>query len=328
MSITIESIVQAPIQGMSLEWVAGTAARDKPITNESTDPADLIGHLNLIHRGRIHVFGREELSFLIRLDEARRRNLARDLAGGHPPGLIFAEGLEPPAALIELCDEQAIPLLRTQLSAGKVIDRIRHYLSKALAKTGSTHGVLMDVLGMGVMISGESGLGKSELALELVSRGHGLVADDVVELIAIGPQTLEGRCPNMLQNLLEVRGLGLLDIRTIFGEAAVRRRIKLKLIVQLVRRSAMDTEYERLPLEALTETLMGVKIRKVVIPVAAGRNLAVLVEAAVRNTILQLRGIDSTRDFIERQNQLIQASTDEEIASSQLSIPSIMPKPN
>jgi HPr kinase/phosphorylase len=173
----------------------------------------------------------------------------------------------------------------------------------------SLHGVLMDVLGMGVLIAGDSGLGKSELALELISRGHGLVADDVVDFSRVGPQTVEGRCPGLLRNMLEVRGLGMLDIRTIFGETAVRRRMRLKLIVQLVRRGAPEGEVERLPLEAQTQDVLGVPIRKVVIPVAAGRNLAVLTEAAVRNTILQLRGIDSTDLFAQRQRRLIAGET-------------------
>ena len=305
MTITIKDLVDAQSAGAELRWVAGKKGENSSLRADLVDPSDLIGHLNLIHRDRIHVFGKEELHFLNRMDDARRRNLSKDLAGGHPPGLIFADGLVPPVGLCGLCDEHDIPLLSTALPAARVIDRIRGYLSKALARSESVHGVLMDVLGMGIMISGESGLGKSELALELISRGHGLVADDVVELTQVGPTSLEGRCPYLLQNMLEVRGLGLLDIRTIFGETAVRRRIKLKLIVQLVRRSTMETEYERLPLEELTETILGVRIKKVVVPVAAGRNLAVLTEAAVRNTILQLRGIDSTHAFIERQNKLI-----------------------
>jgi HPr kinase/phosphorylase len=198
-------------------------------------------------------------------------------------------------------------MLGTPLPAARIIEFLRVYLTKAIAKTCSMHGVLMDVLGMGVLISGESGLGKSELALELISRGHGLVADDVVELARIAPHAIEGRCPPLLRDLLEVRGLGLLDIRTIFGETAVRRKMTLKLIVHLVRRSTMDDAYQRLPLEALTEDVLGLAIPKVVIPVAAGRNLAVLTEAAVRSTVLQLRGFDTTGEFLARQRKLIES---------------------
>jgi HPr kinase/phosphorylase len=305
MSLNLHHLVQADIDDLKLQWVVGKDTTPVCLPDQILDPADLIGHLNLIHRNRIHVFGKEELAFVERLDDKRRLHLGRDLASNHPPGLIFADGLTPPTYMVEICQQYGLALLTTPLSAAKVIDRVRMFLAKVLARTTSMHGVLMDVLGMGVLISGESGLGKSELALELISRGHGLVADDVVELSQIAPHALEGRCPALLQNMLEVRGLGMLDIKTIFGETAVRRRIKLKLIVQLVRRSTLETEYERLPLEALTETIIGVSVRKVVIPVAAGRNLAVLVEAAVRNAILQLRGIDSTQQFIEKQTRLI-----------------------
>ena len=162
----------------------------------------------------------------------------------------------------------------------------------------------MDVLGLGVLITGESGLGKSELALELISRGHGLVADDAVELSRTSPHVIDGHCPALLQNMLEVRGLGLLNIRTIFGETSVRRKMKLKLVVHLVRATAQD-KFERLPLQDMTQDMLGCPIRKVMLQVAAGRNLAVLVEAAVRNTILKLRGIDTLNEFMELQAHAI-----------------------
>jgi HPr kinase/phosphorylase len=168
------------------------------------------------------------------------------------------------------------------------------------------HGVFMDILGLGVMITGESGLGKSELGLELISRGNGLVADDAVDLYRINQTTIEGRCPELLQNLLEVRGIGLLDIRAIFGETAVRRKMRLKLIVHLVRKETLERDYERLPHEPLTQDVLGVPVRKVVIQVVAGRNIAVLVEAAVRNSILQLRGVDTYQEFIARHQRAMQ----------------------
>jgi HPr kinase/phosphorylase len=150
-------------------------------------------------------------------------------------------------------------------------------------------------------------LGKSELGLELISRGHGLVADDAVDLFRINQTTIQGRCPDLLQNLLEVRGIGLLDIRAIFGETAVRRRMRLRLIVHLVRRETMERDYDRMPSEPLTQDVIGIPIRKVVIQVVAGRNIAVLVEAAVRNTILQLRGIDTYEEFSQRQRKAMDA---------------------
>jgi len=218
----------------------------------------------------------------------------------------LADGEVAPDALLSMCERAQIPMFATDQSSAFVIDVLRAYLSKHFADRTTMHGVFMDILGMGVLITGESGLGKSELGLELISRGNGLVADDAVDLYRINQTTIEGRCPDLLQNLLEVRGIGLLDIRAIFGETAVRRKMRLKLIVHLVRRETFDRDYERMPSEPLTQDVLGIPVRKVVIQVVAGRNIAVLVEAAVRNTILQMRGIDTYQDFIERQRRAME----------------------
>jgi len=214
--------------------------------------------------------------------------------------LILADAQTAPEALVSMCERAQIPMFSTRESSAFVIDILRAYLSKHFADRASMHGVFMDILGLGVMITGESGLGKSELGLELISRGNGLVADDAVDIYRINQNTLEGRCPDLLQNLLEVRGIGLLDIRAIFGETAVRRKMRLKLIVHLVWRETFERDYDRLPHEPLTQDILDVPVRKVVIQVVAGRNIAVLVEAAVRNTILQLRGVDTYQEFISR----------------------------
>jgi len=213
--------------------------------------------------------------------------------------------------LLSVCERAQLPLFATRESSAFVIDLLRAYLSKHFAERTSMHGVFMDILGMGVMITGESGLGKSELGLELISRGNGLVADDAVDLFRINQTTLEGRCPELLQNLLEVRGIGLLDIRAIFGETAVRRKMRLKLIVHLVRKETMEREYERMPAQPLTQDVLGIPVRKVIIQVVAGRNIAVLVEAAVRNSILQLRGIDTYADFVARHHKAMESTRDE-----------------
>jgi HPr kinase/phosphorylase len=197
-------------------------------------------------------------------------------------------------------------MFATPESAAFVIDVLRAYLSKHFADRTSMHGVFLDILGLGVLITGESGLGKSELGLELISRGHGLVADDAVDLYRINQTTIEGRCPDLLRNLLEVRGIGLLDIKAIFGETAVRRKMRLKLIVHLVRRETLERDYDRIPYEPLEQNILGIGVRKVVIQVEAGRNIAVLVEAAVRNAILQLRGINTYEEFVERHRRAME----------------------
>lgn len=307
MSVSVRTLFDQNHEELGLRWLAGEAGSSRTATPGSIEPADLVGYLNLIHPNRIHVFGQAEYRYTERLDEGQRQSLMTGLIRGRPPAVILAEGLDAPPALLEAARGDDLPVIGCPLPAARVIESLRAYLTKAIAPSCTKHGVLMDVLGTGVLISGESGLGKSELALELVSRGHGLVADDVVELARIAPHAIEGRCPPLLRDLLEVRGLGLLDIRTIFGEAAMRRKMTLKLIVHLDRRSSLDAEHERLPLEALTEEVLGLPIPKVVIPVAAGRNLAVLTEAAVRSTILKLRGFDTTGDFLARQRRMMES---------------------
>ena len=293
------------------EWVAGLGASerrfDEIAIREARSGADLVGYLNYIHPYRVQILGEREIAYLTNAtQEDCARRISR-IVTLEPPALVLADGQEPPDALLSLCERAQIPMFATQASSAFVIDVLRAYLSKHFAERASMHGVLMDILGLGVLITGESGLGKSELGLELISRGNGLVADDAVDLFRINQTTIEGRCPDLLQNLLEVRGIGLLDIRAIFGETAVRRKIRLKLIVHLVRRETLEREYERIPYEPLTQDVLGIPVLKVVIQVVAGRNIAVLVEAAVRSTILKLRGIDTYQEFVERHRKAMDA---------------------
>lgn len=302
--LTVQDLVNDNVDDISFKWVAGQSAADRLIPDNGMAAADLIGHLNLIHPSRIQVFGREEMDYYTRFGTRRRVHHLEELLAGGVPAILLADNLPATEDLIQNCENSHVPLLSTSVPAAELIDLLRIYLSRRLAPTTTVHGVFMDVLGLGVLITGESGLGKSELALELISRGHGLVADDAVELSRTAPHAIDGHCPELLRNMLEVRGLGLLNIRTIFGETSVRRKMKLKLIVHLVRATAQD-KFERLPLQDMTQDMLGCPIRKVMLQVAAGRNLAVLVEAAVRNTILKLRGIDTLAEFMERQSAAI-----------------------
>lgn len=313
--LTVQDLIDDNHEKIPLSWKAGNQAGNRPIPDNGLSAADLVGHLNLIHPSRVQVFGREEVDFYVNFDAQRRPQLLQDLLAGEVPAIVLADDIQPPDDLRQFCDLHGIPLLSSSLDAAQIIDMLRIYLGKKLAPRTTLHGVFMDVLGLGVLLTGESGLGKSELALELISRGHGLVADDAVELSRTAPNVIEGQCPALLQNLLEVRGLGLLDIRTIFGETSVRRKMNLKLLVRLERYRS-DATFERLPLQDLTETVLGLPIRQVVLQVAAGRNLAVLVEAAVRNTILTLRGIDTMGNFMGRQAQAIRESSRQALARS------------
>jgi HPr kinase/phosphorylase len=312
--ISAEALFEEHRQALQWEWIAGHAHPerrfDEAAVRNAQSAADLVGYLNYIHPYRVQIVGRREVAYLNEATpEVAERRISR-IVTLEPPVLIVADAQVAPDKLVAMCDRAEIPLFSTAESAGHVIDVVRGYLSQHFAERTTRHGVFMDILGLGVLLTGESGLGKSELGLELISRGHGLVADDAVDLYRVSQTALEGRCPELLLNLLEVRGIGLLDIKAIFGETAVRRKMRLKLIVHLVRKETMDREFERLPYEPLYEEILGVQVRKAVIAVDAGRNLAVLVEAAVRNTILQLRGIDTYQEFIERHQRAMQKASE------------------
>jgi HPr kinase/phosphorylase len=282
---------------------------DDAAVRDARSAADLVGYLNYIHPYRVQIVGRREVAYLSSANaEVQERRISR-IVTLEPPVIIVADDQPPPERLVAMCDRAEIPLFSTPDSAGHVIDLVRGYLGLHFAERTTRHGVFMDILGLGVLLTGESGLGKSELGLELISRGHGLVADDAVDIYRTSQTTLEGRCPALLQNLLEVRGIGLLDIKAIFGETAVRRKMRLHLIVHLVRKETLEREFERLPYEPLYEDILALPVRKVVIAVDAGRNLAVLVEAAVRNTVLQLRGIDTYQEFIKRHQAAMESGS-------------------
>jgi HPr kinase/phosphorylase len=302
--ISAEALFEEHRAALHWEWVAGHAHPerrfDEAAVRSAQSSADLVGYLNYIHPYRVQIVGRREVAYLLASSPEDQERRTQRIVTLEPPVVIVADGQVTPEQLLRLCDRADIPLFVTAEPAGHVIDVVRGYLSQHFAERTTRHGVFMDILGLGVLLTGESGLGKSELGLELISRGHGLVADDAVDLYRISQTALEGRCPELLLNLLEVRGIGLLDIKAIFGETAVRRKMRLKLIVHLVRKETMERDFERLPYEPLFEEILDVPVQKAVIAVDAGRNLAVLVEAAVRNTILQLRGIDTYREFIER----------------------------
>ena len=308
----IRKLYQDNQHKLNLTWVAGTSGADNLITHDEVQSNRAwVGHLNFIHPNRVQVLGQAEVDYLIDLPSAEQTTALDKLLQLNVAVMIVANGLPIPPVLRDLCHVHNVPLMSTPLESPFLMDMLRLYLARTLAISTVVHGVFLDVLEIGLLITGESAMGKSELALELISRGHGLIADDAVDIYRIGPDTLEARCPSLLRDFLEVRGLGILNIRRIFGETAIRPRKTVRLIIHLVRADdhAMKS-LDRLSVQAETQTILGVAVRKVTLPVAAGRNLAVLVEAAVRSYVMQLRGIDGTREFLERHTHHMQNQND------------------
>jgi len=306
--VSVEKLYDDNQMRLGMSWRAGRHGGNKVLTGEAELKPTIgqVGHMNFIHPFRIQILGAAEIAHLRSLTPAALKAIIERLFTTELAVIVVANAEVVPPYLLEQCDAQHMALFTSPQPSPHVVDVFRLYLSRVLAESTTLHGVFLDVLEMGVLITGASAIGKSELALELISRGNGLVADDIVELYRISPDTLEGRCPSVLRDFLEVRGIGILNIRTIFGETAVRPRKLLKLMVHLEDHShEAFSELDRLQVNATYQEILGVPVRKVTIPVAAGRNLAVLVEAAVRNFVLNQRGIDSTKEFIERQQKLM-----------------------
>jgi HPr kinase/phosphorylase len=306
--VSVERLFEENRDRLGLAWLADRQGGARMLTAEASlkPTVGLVGHMNFIHPFRIQLLGAAEAAFLRGLPEDELKRMVDRLFTTDLAAIVVANGEEVPPHLEEHCAKHHVALFTSAQPSPHIVDVIRLYLARVLAESTTLHGVFLDVLEMGVLITGASAIGKSELALELISRGNGLIADDIVELFRISPDTIEGRCPDVLRDFLEVRGIGVLNIRTIFGETAVRPRKLLRLIVHLEDHgNETFSELDRLQVNATYQEVLAVPIRKVTIPVAAGRNLAVLVEAAVRNFVLNQRGIDSTKEFIERQQKLM-----------------------
>ena len=307
--LSVQRLFEERRERLGLEWAAGMDGGARELTGEMVHKpgVGLIGHLNLIHPLLAQVMGPREVEYIERLEPAVRAQTAAHIVGGDTVLVLLGDGLRAPTMLLEAAGRAGTPVLISSEPSQHVIYVLRPYMQQELGEVTTLHGVFLDVLEIGVLITGDSSIGKSELALELISRGHGLVADDVVELQQIGPETIQGRCPPLLRDFLEVRGLGVLNIRSIFGETAVRPRKVLRLMVHLDMPVGGLEPKDRLASRSGTQDILGVEIPTVTLAVAPGRNLAVLVEAAVRNHILLTRGVDSTREFIARQEEAMRA---------------------
>ena len=298
---------------LSLRWLAGQSGGTRTI--ESVDTVarrpSLAGYLNIIYPNKVQILGTEELSWLDSLDSRLRWETIERMIQYRPLALVISKDQPCPEDLREAAEESQTPLWSSPKRGHELLNLVQYHLARVLAPRVTLHGVFMEVYSIGVLITGESGSGKSELALELITRGHRLVADDAPEFTQIAPDVLDGTCPDLLQDLLELRGLGVLNIREMFGDTAVKRNKYLRLIVHLSRPNADTLAGDgdgmlRLTGDLGVRRVLDLDVPLITLPVMPGRNLAVLTEAATRAHILRAKGVDPAAAFMARHSHFLE----------------------
>ena len=330
--LSIEDLYNIHKDKLELEWVAGqqgskhaiireeepdiekrpkkkkTTKKRTGLKNKTPKSLSLVGHLNLIHPHQIQIIGEMEIKYLEGLRNISMQDAVIQLFRSRPACVIVTDGCEPPTLLKRKSNEHSIPLFTSPLNGSKLADVLHYFLTNLFADMLTLHGVYMEVMAIGVLITGPSGIGKSELALELISRGHRLIADDAPLFSKIAPDIINGTCPKTLQDFLEVRGLGIINVRELFGDSAIKKNKYLKLIVQL---QPMDTNnllsLDRLEGSYNTRKVLDMEIPEITLPVAPGRNLAIMMECAARNHILRDSGYNASEVFARRQKKLIES---------------------
>lgn len=307
--LTVQALYDKFHEKLGLEWIAGRLGSGRviePAQSEDLSKAALVGYLNFIHPHRIQVLGTRELSYLKGLKQNSRQDAIHQLYSGQSDLLLFAESDSIPNDLKQRAEATSTAVMTSDRSSEKLISTLHYFLASRYAEKKTLHGVFMEVMGIGVLITGDSSIGKSELALELISRGHRLIADDAPEFSPVAPDLLSGTCPPLLQDFLEVRGLGVLNIRAMYGDSVIKSSKYLRLIVYLERMTNEQlSQIDRLRGSHHKRNLLGIEVPEITVPVAPGRNLAVMVEAAAKNHILKLKDYDAGDAFAERQQKFI-----------------------
>jgi HPr kinase/phosphorylase len=299
--ITVQEIVDDREYGLELEVISGHGGASKKIYNPRIQKLGLViaGYMVYLHPHRVQILGYTEISYLRTLDPAEGERIVKELCGLDVACFIVTRNLKVPEYLLSETEARRIPLLRTKLVTSIFIERITRFLEETLASSGMVHGVLMEILGVGVLISGRSGIGKSENALDLVMRGHRLVSDDIIVVKKTGALELIGEAPKMIKNLLEIRGIGIVDIRQLFGVAAVRPSKRVELVVELLDWDD-NMEYDRVGLREDKYRLLGIDLPLMRGPISPGRNVSAIIELACRNYLLKKEGVNTARDLEEK----------------------------
>lgn len=307
--ITVAEFAEKAPPEMQIEVLAGRKGLHKHEINSSRIQKlglALAGFAHYIHAGRIQMVGQSEIWYLSQLESEKKLEAIRNLDLDKISCILITKSLEPPVELIKLAEENNFPLLRTALISSRAINQVTAFLQEVLAPQLTLHGVLMGMFGIGVLILGNSGIGKSECALDLITRGHYLIADDSVLIKKVGDE-LEGKAPELIQDFLEIHGLGIINIRELFGVSAIGKGSRIELCIELQKLVEFE-EVDRLGLETREEEILELKIPKFVLPVSSGRNLSTLVETAVRIHLLRESGFDAAKNLFEKHRVLVAKS--------------------
>ena len=308
-SLEIHEFLHQYQQKLQLTFASAEIGLDRQIklSRQADDTFEAVDYFNVIRTSSVVVVGYQESRFIKKLSVDEQTKLLKTLFQGPVSTIITSHGNDLPAAMLSLCEDHNICVLQSALNDSELLDNARYYLSHVLAEHSDEHGVYIEVYSIGVFLTGASGVGKSELALSLISRGHRLISDDITRFTRVSPDVIDGNSPALLTDFMEVRGLGIVNIRAMFGANALKRNKALKLIVKMVELTSDNSaQFDRLGDSIKTVNILGLKIPEVTLPVAPGRNLAVLVEAAARNHLLNMNGYNAAEEFIKRQNQAIE----------------------
>ena len=306
MELTVTNLFTSHASALQLNWQLSET--DPPFSSRTIPrllpTSSIANHLNLVRPHPIQIIGKTEADYLASLGKNSHADALQRLFSCQPVLIIFSDAVKVPSPVIKLATTSHTSIFTTPCDTGKVLEHLQYYFSQTYVQNTIMHGVFLEVFGVGTLLTGKSGIGKSELALELLTRGHKLIADDAIEFYLTNPTTVTGKCPDLLKDFLEVRGLGILNIRAMFGDNAITSAARLCLIIDLQNLSDTNQRFDyRLDETQRSRKILGNDIPEVSLPVAVGRSLAVIVEAAVRNHVLKVRGYDAMQDFIQKQQE-------------------------
>jgi HPr kinase/phosphorylase len=305
-TIRISALLEDRDYDLQLTLVAGERGLNRTLNSPRIQKPGLAltGFTEHLHPHRVQVFGNTEISYLRTLSEEKQREVLTRLFNEDLACVVVTKNLEPPRVLVEACEASGLALMKSPLLSSTFIQQVQAFLEEALTETSSLHGVLMDVFGVGILLLGKSGIGKSEIALDLVMRGHRLVADDIVDVARRKPGAVYGAGNPVIKHHMEIRGLGIINIKDLFGVSAVREQKKIEHVIELQEWDPVQ-EYDRLGVEDKFLDIIGVNVPLSVVPVRPGRNMATIIEVAARNHLLKLQGHHSAREFAEKLNRAI-----------------------